>query len=260
MSAAYDPLFLSCSPAFLHVSAYWDAGETWPTCLELGNGALVCFVRPSVKSQSFSDHYEVQIAEQKEVETRQECWHDLCNALVWRAFPKSKWALTLRYYQALSPKRETWSPSDRRSKEEDLCTILTENALVIACCEERDAQAIRDFRWKELFWNRRVGLEERMELFFWGHALLDKARNPYIGMTGHAVFMKVEPSFFQESSIERSRSVDQFLTETIQGDKIRSVQDLSPFPILGFPGFWDDAEQECFYENRRYFRSGRTNK
>lgn len=260
MNSVYDPLFLSSSPAFRHVSHDWESGKAWPTRSEMGAGVDVSFVEPGVKSTLFSAHYEVRIAEKREVETRLQCWHDLCNALVWRAFPKSKWALSWRYYQELCTKRETWSPSDRRSKEEDLCTIFSENSLLIAYCDEEDAQAIRDFRWKDIFWKRRVGLQKRMELFFWGHALLEKARNPYIGMTGHAVFMRVEPSFFHEECLEKNKTVDRYMTCLIESSELQCAQDFSPFPILGFPGFCKESEQEEFYENRWYFRRGRTKK
>jgi len=41
---------------------------------------------------------------------------------------------------------------------------------------------------------------------------------------------------------------------------IQSPQDLSPFPLLGLPGWHPDNEQENFYENKDYFRPGRKQK
>jgi hypothetical protein len=34
-------------------------------------------------------------------------------------------------------------------------------------------------------------------------------------------------------------------------------RELWPLPILGVPGWWAGNEQESFYDNTSYFRSGR---
>ena len=232
----------------------------WPTRSQLSQGSEVRFVPPHEDKKTFSEHYEVRIAERKEVETRQECWHDLCNALIWKAYPKSKWALHQRYYTSLCKRKKEWSRSARRSTEEDLCTVINENAVLIAYLDEQDRALIQSFSWHELFWKRRAGLTERMELFFWGHALLEKSMHPYIGMTGHGIFIPVTRDFFTSSAREKIEHLDMVLHNLISGQTISSVQDLSPFPILGFPGFWDDAEEESFYDNKWYFRAGRKGK
>jgi len=249
---------ISSNLAFQHLSSFWECETTeWPTRADLSRGCRVRFVAPHEDKKTFSDHYEVRIAERKEVETRLGCWHDLCNALIWKAYPKSKWALNQRYYKSLCKRKEEWSRSARRSPEEDLCTVMNENAVLIAYLDEQDKELVQSFLWHELFWQRREGLAERMELFFWGHALLEKSIHPYIGMTGHGIFIPVTKDFFASSIRERIEHMDTVLHNLILGHSIFSARDLSPFPILGFPGFWNDAENESFYDNKWYFRTGR---
>ena len=262
----FNPLFLQSSPAFLHVAQLWTAGQDWPSFDELHEDCGVRFVLQEPRGLHFEDQYIVQIARTKTVPTRIHDWHDLCNALTWRMFPQSKWVLNTRHYRALCSRAQDWDIRAPRTTEEDICTLISENAVVIAYSSFEDAQAIRDFQWKRLFWDNREGLTERMELFFFGHALLSKARQPYIGMTGHGILLEVAPSFFKASTRERLRFIDEQLCVILdaqsQGQRagsqrIAKTRDLQPFPILGFPGFDDRANAESFYENRFYFRDGR---
>ena len=252
---------LSHNLAFQHLHPFWNfPKKTWPNLEELSHACDVRFVPPSENKTTLSDHYEVRIAERKEVETRLKCTHDLCNALIWRAYPKSKWALNQRYYQALYDRKESWTRSSRRSQEEDLCTVINENVVIVAYEDEEDRELIQSFLWHDFFWKRRNGLRERMELFFWGHALLEKSMHPYIGMTGHGVFIPVKKSFFSFPIQQKVAYIDSKFLDIIREKVMVSVQDLSPFPILGFPGFFADAERESFYENTWYFRPGRKGK
>lgn len=254
----FEPRLITSNPAFQHLRPFWNCTENWPTRADLSAGCVVQFVAPNDQKNVFLDHYEVRIAERKEVETRQECWHDLCNALIWNAYPKSKWALNQRYYKSLCRRKETWTRSARRSPEEDLCTVINENALIIAYLDEQDKKMIQSFLWHDFFWKNRDGLAERMELFFWGHSLLEKSMQPYIGMTGHGIFIPVTKTFFSIPVQQKIEYVDSALHTLLIEQTISSVQDLSPFPILGFPGFCDEAEEESFYDNKGYFRTGRS--
>jgi len=50
-----------------------------------GGGAPIRFVPPAASTQ-----YETHVFETGEVQTRPDNWHDLFNALVWLAFPRTK--------------------------------------------------------------------------------------------------------------------------------------------------------------------------
>jgi Protein of unknown function (DUF3025) len=89
-------------------------GPTWPTVIELdaalADGLRRAGVRPvrlieQVPVEQASRRagprpatslYEITITEGGVVPTRSRNLHDLCNALVWATFPRSKWALTER--------------------------------------------------------------------------------------------------------------------------------------------------------------------
>ena len=257
INKSYESSFLIQSPAFAHIASQWKACDVWPTLAVLSQDCVVQFAPPLPKSSLFGDQYVVRIARERIVATRTEDWHDLFNALTWRIFPKSKWALNARHYRSLCTRKEGWDIRDPRTREEDICTLINENSIVIAYSHQPDAAAIHNFSWRDLFWTRRKGLQERMELFFLGHALLDKARHPYIGMTGHAILIHVDEGFFVKSIQERVEIIDKRTSMIIEGKAIQKSKDLSPFPVLGFPGFDIRAEKEEFYQNTWYFRAGR---
>ena len=58
-------------------------------------------------------------------------------------------------------------------------------------------ELVRSFRWKELFWQRRTEVRENMRFFLFGHALYQKALNPFIGMTGKAILLGASKEFFE---------------------------------------------------------------
>ena len=89
--------------------------------------------------------------------------------------------------------------------------------------------------------------------FVFGHALYEKALNPYIGMTGKGVFFKVEEGFLQKALTEQLQIIDQWLVDFLSR-KLAATRDLSPIPVLGYPGWTDENTVEDFYDNRQYFR------
>ena len=160
-------------------------------------------------------------------------------------------AMQKRYQQGIS----------RRSNLENVGTLLDENGIVLVSSNAKILQMIERFQWKTLFWEHRRLLTQTCEPFLFGHALLAKCLTPYVGMTGHAILRLVEHSFFQQTMMQRRAQVDQMLATHLQDPKaLQKTIDLSPFPLLGFPGYFRDAERPSFYENTQYFRSGRTKK
>lgn len=251
-------MLLPSNPAFVHIRTVLGEVHHWPTLEELGEGCIVSFVEQATnKSQAFEDDYEVCIAEQGIVPTRSDTWHDICNAWTWRLFPKTKKVLNLRYYASMCIHRNIWTPAMKRTQEENFCTVCNENGLLIAYSDASDRASIENFRWHELFWKRREGLQQRMELFFVGHSLLEKSLHPYIGMTGHAILIQVQDEFWSVPVQKRLAFIDEEAAKRLKGEEFRTSQDMAPFPILGFPGFCFEAEHESFYQNEQYFRSRR---
>jgi hypothetical protein len=57
------------------------------------------FVPQSTKPIVFADHHEPRIFYKREVQTRDESWHDFFNALVWHQMPKTKNAINQIHFQ-----------------------------------------------------------------------------------------------------------------------------------------------------------------
>jgi len=73
----------------------------------------------------------------------------------------------------------------------DTNTLLDESGVVIPCADSELAELLRDFRWKELFWQRRERVQNSMGIYLFGHGLYEKALRPYIGMTGQGLLLPV---------------------------------------------------------------------
>jgi hypothetical protein len=81
-----------------------------------------------------ADLYDGCIALRQQVPCLDASYHDLFNALVWAAFPRSKRALHARQFRALERR---WRPGatrlpNRRTPEQDALTIFDEGGVVVA--------------------------------------------------------------------------------------------------------------------------------
>lgn len=77
--------------------------------------------------------YEVRIVERGEIPTRPHNTHDLCNALVWAAFPHAKLALSralAAVQRSRAAGRATLPPT--RSREHDVLALVDEGGVVCA--------------------------------------------------------------------------------------------------------------------------------
>ena len=205
----------------------------------------------------FEAQYEPRCYLKGEVQTRENNWHDLLNALVWLTFPKSKAAINARHFQALTGEDDTAMRSQRGAVR-DTSTLLDESGVIVPCAEEGLAELMRSFRWKELFWERRAQVQSSMGFYLFGHGLYEKAMRPYIGMTGQGLLLPVEQAFFTWSQARQLAHLDELLAEYLSApENCRSTRELTPVPLLGVPGWTEENECAAYYENASYFRAGR---
>ncbi|MEO8164101.1 MAG: DUF3025 domain-containing protein, partial [Betaproteobacteria bacterium] len=93
-----------------------------------------------------------------------------------------------------------------------------------------------------------------------GHALYHKALNPFIGMTGKAVLLKVPHALLHRPLPAQVAEADRLLAGYVwDRAHLTHGRELWPLPVLGVPGWWDANEQQSFYDNTAYFRPGRRN-
>ena len=97
-----------------------------------------------------------------------------------------------------------------------------------------------------------------MRFLPFGHALYDKLRAPFVGLTGKALIFDVAPEVLDLDRESMRSHVDRALgLHIFDGGRMRTPRVLQPLPLLGVPGWWAENEDERFYDNAAYFRPGR---
>lgn len=275
VSPQWDPQFASRSPMFSSLSAFetWchQFNSRWPTLddyqqllaqqpspVMTRNGYPLRIVPQADKPGSFEQHYAPRIYMSGEIQTRAENWHDFFQLLTWIMFPRTKALINEIHIPLAHARLASGADLGRRSPLENMLSLFDEGGAVVISSDENLLQMIREFQWKPLFWQQREVLSQQLRCIVFGHAMYEKGLEPYIGMTANAVLFHCEADFFQLSNDEQLAWVDGALADALADREQWSVpQDLAPFPILGMPA-WDAANRhEHYYDNHRYFRSGR---
>lgn len=266
----WDPSFLERTAMFEPLRpmglAFSNLSD-WPTldnCQRLLAGKEITnaaglplrFVSQGPKSGKPEDKYEARIYLKGEVQVRRHNWHDLFNALVWLTFPKCKAALNRRHFLALE--QMTSEGKQNRGPTQDALTLFDEGGVIVACSDSRYAQLLMDFKWKELFWINRDAVAAGMKFFLFGHAIYEKALQPFTGVTGRAVIFPVAADFFAAALEQQLQLLDEKLADYLASPQhFNRTAELAPIPILGIPGWNAENESESYYDNEAYFRVGR---
>ncbi len=244
---------------------YLEKLERWPSLEDLNSqlnnlpqpiktvsGHSINYVPQDVTVDAFAKRYEPRIYLAGEIQTRAQNWHDLFNALVWLTFPCAKAMLNQLHYRALL--QEMQAGETRRGPLRDAATLFDESGVVVVSSHARLSQMLRDFEWKALFWEQRALLSAHMKFFVFGHGLYEKALNPYIGMTGKGIVLSVGAEFFSQSLQKQLQEIDVMLVDFI-GQDLSVSTDLTPVPVLGYPGWSLDNSDIRYYDNHCYFRT-----
>jgi len=251
------PVFAPIAPALARLDP-----ERWPTHEDLtalaagvatSGGVPIRFVPPRGQSDRSRLPYEQRIAQCGEIETRPRNWHDLFNALAWIAFPKAKAAINAQHAAILAEGGE--AEALRRSPERDALSLFDEGGVVVASSSPALLRLIVDFEWKELFWRRREELAGRVRFLAVGHALFEKALDPFIGIVAKTVFVPVDDFFAMlppESQVARA---DELLAAHFaQRARFATPRTMAPLPVLGIPGWHPGTDHEAFYDDAEHFR------
>lgn len=267
-----DATFLYRSPLFEPLRAYGnvaaEAGDArWPTLAELqalvsaraiasGGGHSLQLVPKDARAGAFDDRYEVRIYRDGELQVRTQDWHDLFNLLVWLTFPRAKAAINARHYQALLAQQS--AGMHNRGQAQDALTLFDESGVIVAASDTDLLQDVREFAWKRLFWARRERVQRGLRCFLFGHALYEKALQPFVGITGRGVLFDVDQGFWALPPAQQLQTLDERLAARIADRTLFcATRELAPLPLLGVPGWWPENSRESFYDNTDYFRPGR---
>jgi hypothetical protein len=261
-----SPLFAPLHPLLERIkSTEFPTLHEWNSLLEshyqglvVQSGHALRFVAQAQGRLGFESQYEPRCYLSGEVQTRENNWHDLFNALVWLTFPKAKAAINARHYQALKSADE--AAGSQRGRVRDMATLLDESGVIVASADTGLTGLLHNFQWKELFWQRREQMHTNMGFYIFGHGLYEKALQPYVGMTGQGLSVRVEQEFFNWDLADRLAHLDKCVADYLnRPEHCKTTAELHPVPLLGVPGWTEANEQAAYYDNTTYFRAGRGN-
>jgi len=241
-----------------------------PTITTL-NGKALSIVEQAGKPENFTEHYAPRIYYNGEIQTRTDNWHDFFQFLTWFIFPRTKAVINsihiplarerIEQDEANRCEANQGESRGRRSPIENTLSLFDEGGVVILSSDESLLEHIRHFEWKKLFWERREELERNLRCVTFGHAMYEKGLKPYIGMTANAILLHCDRSVIDMELDTQLSWIDGELARIFtEGSRYTNPRDLSPFPILGMPGWMAENASEAFYDNAEYFRSGRRRK
>jgi len=186
---------------FVHLLAELGEFPEFPTPAELGawvdRGRAertpelepLSFVQPRPKPRrakrrqvEIHELYDARISERGEVPCLSQSYHDLFNAMMFKAFPRSKRALHARQYAALrgwARAGESELPG-RRTREQDALTLFDEGGSVVVCPTELEAE----FRQGTRLDLGRPETAARLVIF--GHALVEHLSEGQLGLRSSA--------------------------------------------------------------------------
>lgn len=211
------------------------------------NGRRIRFVPP--RSDGLA--YECRIWESGEVETRPDNWHDWFNALVWLTFPRTKIAVSARHVQAMAPAGAV------RGSERDALTHFDECGLLVLSTRPELLDLLRQFRWRELFVERRAAVIAEMRFVIFGHATYESLLQPFRGLTAKAILLEADAGLLARPVAELPAALDARLAAILQSGAYARPRDFQPVPLLGIPGVTPDSEEPAYYDDTWQFRPGR---
>lgn len=208
-------------------------------------------LRPVDRPAGGAAAYERRIRDTGELAVRPDRWHDRLNVLAWCLFPRAKAALNARHVGDLAV-----VDAPVRSRVRDALTLFDEDGLVVACADPSLAALVRAHRWTELFVDRRSDVASRLACVPFGHALMEKLLDPFVGLTAKVRFVEVPPTWFDGPWRDRIGTLDAALASMLHDPAdFTTPRVLPPLPVLGLPGWCDANTDPRFFENRGYFRA-----
>jgi hypothetical protein len=222
-----------------------------------GGGAPVRFVVPPALAGGGAAAYEMRIYAQGEVPTRRGEWHDLFNALVWIAWPRTKAMLNRLHRRELAEVAPTLQPGARGTAR-DVLTLFDEGGIVVATADPSLGDLLRAFRWQALFVERRKDVLAGMRFHVFGHAIHEQALAPHRGITAKALVLEVDEAFLRLPLDAEIDALDaRVAAHFSHAESLASTHALSPLPVLGIPGWTAANEDPAYYDDVGHFRPGR---
>lgn len=217
--------------------------------LEAGAVAVPRFVVQDRQELARLGGYEPHVARTRAVPTRARNWHDFFNMAVWAHFPRVRWALNALHVDgALGPV----DPRNGRAPEQNVAAQFDESGLIVASSSAELLAALGGLSFKTVFWERREELLSTTRFWVVGHGMLESLLTPHLGLSGKALFVQLPRAPASYAADELRFGVDALVAERIAAWR-GGPPVLAPVPLLGIPGYADNAAP-AFYDDTRYFR------
>ncbi len=261
ISDEFDPEFIEKSNVFADLTPF--SFLQWPSVDQLmallpedTNNAMGTKITMHSQYSGLPDPemgYEERIYKTGVISTREKNWHDLFNAYIWCLFPMTKTLLNELHMKELKVQS-----GKKRTPARDAITHLDESGVIVVSTDPIFFQQLKNHQWQNIFVDRKNEWWSKVSCYVFGHGLYEKALNPFIGFTGKAFCILVEAGFFTLNKQAQYKKLDELLASQIRkNNSLADSTQLSPFPVLGVPGWYDDNNEPEFYENKRYFRPKR---
>jgi hypothetical protein len=193
--------------------------------------------------------YEPHVAQTRTVPTRPRSWHDFFNMAIWAHFPATRWALNALHVDgSLGPV----DPRNGRAPQQNVAAQFDESGIIVASSAPGLLAELRALRFKHVFWERRDELLATTRFWIVGHGMLESLLTPHPALAGKALLLELPQTPSAHPSDELRESLDARVAEQVLSWRTGAPL-LDPLPLLGVPGFADNAASE-FYDNERYFR------
>ena len=242
-------------PVFAGMAEFRDLliGPEWPNVAAVNDRLQPLAHRTTGKPLSFvaqdilaSDrmHYEERIFQRGEIATRENNWHDLLNALVWKKFPAIKSALN-----SLQVENIARVGSRSRTREQDALTQFDEAGAVVVV-RDRSLLSYWDAHdWDGLFRQQRDAWHDgRISLAIFGHAVLEHALHPEILLVAKTLVLCADDADCDGAA------VDELAAGAIHRRYLCDPQRLRPLPLSGIPGWHRASQDQAFYAEKACFR------
>lgn len=194
--------------------------------------------------------YEQHVAALGAVPTRPHNWHDFFNMVVWAHFPKLRWALNALH---VDPDAGEKDPRNGRAPAQNLAATLDESGLLVVSTSPELLTDLRELRFKRFFWERRAELLATTRFWHVGHGTLESLLAPHPGLAAKALLLHVPALPDTARGWDALRfELDARAASSVAGWREKRAV-LDPVPVLGIPGYWDNAYSE-FYDDTQHFR------
>ena len=247
----------------INILMAFDEWQGWPSCqalqsllpydIENLNGKTIEFVEQNPEQDFSAVAYEEFIYEHGHVPTRAKSWHDIFGAMSWCLFPRTKALLNKLHHDDIKQ-----NGKEKRSTLRNALTLFDECGVLLVTKNTDLLSKLKDHKWQSAMvenrelWHQAV--EEGVAVYQFGHANYEMLTKPFIGLTGKWLALDMSAEVLSLPLNVQYRLVDEKLAEKIRQGCLNDNSHMSPLPLLGVPGWYDENKEPEFYENTEYFR------